>query len=75
MNVQMKTTASVIAIVILLLTLIQRDSTLLTIINLESLIFTLLLVAIMDILIKSPHKINRYWWKLLSHMNVAGNVV
>ena len=58
-----------------LLTVFQRDSTLLTIINLESLIFTLLLVAIMDILIKSPHKINRYWWKLLSHMNVAGNVV
>ena len=55
----MKTTASVIAIVIQLLTLVQRDSTLLIIINLEGLIFTIFLNAIMDILIKSPHKINR----------------
>ena len=39
MNVQIKPTESVIAIVIHLLTLVQRDSTLLTIINLESLIF------------------------------------
>ena len=45
----MKTTASVIAIVIHLLTLIQRDSTLLTIINLETLIFNLFLAVIMGI--------------------------
>ena len=71
----MKITASVIAIVIHLLTLVQRDSTLLTIIDLESLIITILFGIIMDILIKWPYKINRYSLKWLSHVNLAGNVV
>ena len=54
-NDQIKTTSSVIAIVIyLFLTLVQRGSILLNIIDLESLFFIIFLVVIMYILIKSP---------------------